>query len=209
MLQEETMRAIKTCGLRIGRKGGFAIESLAALVLVVFTAAVVFFLVSSGVVAVEGSEGASNAPTGSESLLNTQFIPVSQGGTLVAKDMVFCVEKNVDQVCDKAYEREVFYLGEEVHFSFEVVTSAQYGKVELRENYQIYGPDGSLLLSVDDSDDVIYKADTSETLEQVFFHDYFILGYDSPIGDYTLELVMTNPLVNKEAVIRKTVTVFP
>jgi len=190
----------------MGKKGGLAIESLAALVLVVFTSATVFFLVSSGMVAVEGSTGDSGA-SGSESLLNVEFIPVSSGGVLVTQNLKFCGLEELDGVC--TVDRDVFYLGEEVHFSFEVVSSAMNGRIELLENYQVYGPDGSLLLSVDDSDDVLYEARTEESLETVHFHDYFILGDESPIGDYTLELVMKNPLVSKESALRNTVTVLP
>ena len=192
--------------MEFGKKGGLAIESLAALVLVVFTAAGVFFLVSSGMLSVEGSTGSSGSSV-SESLLNVEFIPVSAGGVLVTENFKFCALENLDQICRS--ERDVFYLGEEVHFSFEVISSAMNGRIEVYETYQVYGPDGSLLLSVDDVDDIKYEVTTSESLESIFFHDYFVLGDESPIGEYTLELVMKNPLVSKESAVRKTVTVLP
>ena len=192
----------------VGNKGGLAIESLALLVTVLITSAAVFYLVQSGIVTVEGSGNGAGSASLQDQFLNVEFFPIAQGGTLAIQDFTLCYEDDVNHnslLCDQ--ERELFFVGDQVHFSFQVISSSYLGSIELFENYQLLGPGGDILLDVNAKEDFEFEADADESVEGVFFHDYFILDDSDPVGVYTLELVITNPLIGKEVVLRKEVVV--
>lgn len=190
--------------MKLSKKGGIAVESLVLLVTVLFTSAAVFYLVQSGIVTVEGSTGAVT----SDQFLNVEFLPIEQGGTLAIQEFTLCYNSDINYgslSCDE--ERDLFFLGDEIHFSYEVISSSYLGTIYLTENYRLIGPNDEIILDVAAVNDIEYEAEADEDVELVKFRDYFILGEDEPVGEYTLELIITNTLINKEAVLRKEITV--
>lgn len=190
--------------MKHSKKGGLAVESLLLLVTVLFTSAVVFYLVQSGIVSVEG---ATNSVT-QDQFLNVEFLPIEQGGTLAIQEFTLCYEDDMNYegyYCKE--DRELFFPGDEIHFTYEVISSSYLGSIFLTENYRLLGPDDEIILDVAAVNDIEYESDADEDVELVKFRDYFVLGDDEPIGEYTLELIITNTLINKEAVLRKEITV--
>ena len=182
------------------KKGGVAVESLLLLVTVVFTSAIIFYLIQSGIVAVEGSSGGSAA---SEQFLNVEFLPIEQGGTLAISDFSFCYRDDMNfEKLGCNFDRTLFFVGDEIHFSYEVISSSYLGEIFLTENYRVLGPNDEVILDVAAVNDIEYEAKA-----QVTFRDYFVLGKDERPGEYTLELIITNKLISKEAVLRKKITV--
>ena len=179
----------------INKKGGAAIEILVMLVVVVIASFVILFLVQAGTINVKAD--VEDVP-----LLNTEFIPYGRGGSLVVKEFQFCGIVDTQYQCFD--EKDVFKLGDEVHFRFIVESSTFNGDVMLVENYRLKGPHGKVLLDVDEKNNFNYDLKSDERIEDVYFKDYFIVGVDMPVGEYTLELLMKNPLLNKETTLVKT-----
>lgn len=187
------------------KKGGLAIESLVLLVTVLFTSAAVFYLVQSGIVSVEGS---SDTYAAQDMFLNVEFLPIAKGGTLAIQEFSLCYDEDVnfDKLSCKE-DRELFFPGDEIHFTYQVISSSYLGTISLTENYRLLGPNGEIILDVAAVNDIEYEAIADENVEAVKFRDYFVLGEDEPVGEYTLELIITNTLINKEAILRKKITV--
>lgn len=178
----------------MNNKGKIALEILIVLVIIVLTSGVTLALVNLGILE-------PKAGGGEVSLLNADFIPVGREGYLAVKEFKFCGE--VDERYNCAEEKETFNLGEEVHFRFGVESSTSGGEVMLVENYRIKGPSGKVLLEVDEKNNFYFEVKSKERKEVIAFKDYFRVGFDMPKGEYVLELVMENPLLNKKATLVK------
>ncbi len=191
--------------MALGNKGGLAIESLVLLVVVLFTSAAVFYLVQIGVVSVEGSDSVSSESAAlQDQFLNVEFLPIAKGGTLALQEFTLCYSDDMySEGISCSEERELFFPDGEVHFTYEVISSSYLGEIELTENYRLIGPDDEVILDVSEVSDIEYEASADEEVELVYFHDYFFLGDDVEPGEYTLELIITNTLINKEAVLYK------
>ena len=176
----------------MNRKGRVVKEFLLVLVTIVFTSAIVFTLVSLGVVEVEASSDTT-------SMLNTEFLPFGRGGELVINNFRFCDYESSLSGCWQ--ETEYFYSGDEVHFSFEVISSTYMGDLILVENYQLLGPYGEIILSVEAEDNFYYEIQSKNEKETVYFTDYFILGSDAVPGTYTVNLIINNQLLEKQVVL--------
>lgn len=170
-------------------------ELLLVLVTMVFTSAVVFTIISLSVVEVEASSDTT-------SMLNTEFLPFGRGGELVINNFRFCdYESNLNGCWQ---ENEYFYPNEEVHFFFEVISSTYYGDILLVENYQLLGPSGEVILSVEAKNNYYYEIESNREKETVYFIDYFILGSDAVPGTYTVNLIINNQLLEKQVVLTET-----
>tara|TARA_Y100000310_G_scaffold296736_1_gene329229 strand:+ start:93 stop:656 length:564 start_codon:yes stop_codon:yes gene_type:complete len=180
---------------KINKRGGIAIEILIMLVVVVVTSAIIFLLVSKGVVSVK-------ADAEQEPLLNTEFIPAGRSGSLAIKEFSFCSFVRDDYQC--IGKSKNFPAGKEIYFVFVVESSPHNGQVILVENYRLKDPSGRLLLDVDQKNDFNFEIKSREQKELIAFKDYFILNTEAEKGEYTLELVMENPLLDKKATTVKT-----
>jgi hypothetical protein len=170
-------------------KGGIATEVLVMMVLVVLTSGIILLLVNTGVVTVK-------ADANYEPILNTEFIPSGRGGSLVIKEFKFC--SGVDESYNCIDPKVVFDVGQEVHFRFVVQSSTYDGNVILVENYRVRGPNGDILLDVDSKNDFNFDVKSKDVVERIHFKDFIYSEDGDQKGDYTLELLMVNPLLNKE-----------
>lgn len=187
--QEFVQVKIKYQKNKMDSKGKIATQILIMLVVVVLTSAAVFSLVQAGVIEVRQVEGAS--------VLNTEFIPFMREGTLVIKEFKFCGLVDEDYKCLE--EKELFEAGENIHFRFIVESSAVDGEMMLVENYQLKGPEGNILLGVDEE----YNTYVETESERIYFKDYIIGEAEDQKGEYTLELLVENPLLNKKVTLTK------
>jgi len=172
----------------MNKKGKIVTGILMILVIVVITSAVILLLVKSGVIEVEEKEEVS--------VLDMGFIPYVREGFLAVKDFKFC--GYVDEGYGCLGEGEEFYLGEEVHFKFIVESSTYGGDIMLVENYRVKGPTGEVLLEVDEKNNFYFDVKSKERKELITFKDYFAVGMDLAEGEYSLELLIENPLLNKK-----------
>lgn len=167
------------------------IELFVMLIVVVATSAAILLLIQGGIISVR-------ADTNSEPILNAEFIPMGREGSLVFRDFYFCSYVSEDYQC--IGESNEFELGNEVHFLFVVESSTFNGDLKLVENYRIRNPFGKVILDVGQKNTLHFDTSSSEKIEAVTFKDFFTLGSELPLGEYTLELVLVNPLLDKKVV---------
>ncbi|MBS3169353.1 hypothetical protein J4210_02615 [Candidatus Woesearchaeota archaeon] len=171
-------------------KGTGVIELIIFLIIVVVTSATVLLLIKFNVVEVK-TAGAQ------ESVLNAEFIPYVREGTLVVKEFSFC--RSVDETYNCLGPESVFTFGQPVYYRFGVESSTYQGQIKVVKNYRIKGPSGEVLLDV--GTDQQYQVDvvSNNDREVVLFTDYFVVPAGFPVGEYTFELVVENPLLTKQA----------
>lgn len=175
--------------------------SIGGIVLIVLVAAL---LVGALLLLLFGT-GVFSSSDNDEPILNTEFLPVGRGGTLVVKEFVFC--SFVDERFNCFEKRDTFSLGDEVHFRFVIESSSYEGQLLLVENYRVKKPDGAILLDVEEKNNFHVSRESSSEVETTVFKDYFVLGTSEPEGDYTLELLLENPLLGKKVLLTKHFTV--
>ena len=177
------------------KQGKLAIEILALLILVVFTSATILVLITTGVISV-------NADSQQQSVLNADFIPSGRSGSLVIKEFNFCTF--IDESYNCVGETNQFQLGQEVHFLFAVESSTFQGQIMIVENYRIKDPAGNVILDVNQKDNFNFDTSSKETKELITIKDFFTVNSGSDLGEYTLGLVLENPLLNKQTTLSQT-----
>ncbi len=175
-------------------RGGIITQLLVLLIVIVFTSAVILLLLKTNVLQI-------STETSQEPILNMEFIPIQRSGFLAVKEFDFCAVIYDNYEC--VFPKEFFSPGDEIHFRFVVETSTYNGDVLLIENYRIKGPAGEILLEVDEKDNFHFDLTSKEEKELITFKDYFTLGEGSDVGEYTLELVLENPLLQKKTMVTK------
>lgn len=171
------------------RTGNIAIQVLLLVIVVAVTSAVVLVLVQTGIISI-------NADEEEVSLLDTEFIPVSREGTMTIKEFQFCQMVDEQYTCQE--ERDHFNIGEEVHFRFLAESSTYNGEVMLVENYRLKDPRGNVILDVDEKNNYQFDLQSRQKKESIAFKDYFVLYQGAALGEYTLELMLENPLLSKK-----------
>jgi hypothetical protein len=178
----------------MNKKGKVAMEILVMLVVIVITSAILLLLIQGGIITVKAEN--EQVP-----ILNTEFIPMGREGYLTIKDFKFC--DFVDNNYNCIGESEDFFLGSEIHFVFVVESSTYNGDIMLVENYRIKSPEGNVLLNVDEKNNFNFDITSKERKELITFKDFFIVGSELGESEYTLELVINNPLLNKKTTLVK------
>ena len=179
----------------MNKRGKVITEILVMMIVIMLTSAIILFLVQSGLITVK-AEG-EQAP-----VLNTEFIPLGREGYLAVKDFKFCIY--VDENYNCLLEKDSFFQGDEVHLFFVVESTAAGGKIMLIENYRLKDPSGKVLVDIDAKNNYHFEMSSKDKQEIVSFKDYFTLADDAGPGEYTLELVLENPLLNKKITLSKT-----
>ncbi|MBR9683897.1 hypothetical protein GOV03_05155 [Candidatus Woesearchaeota archaeon] len=175
------------------RNGKVAVQLLVILTVIVITSATVFSLVKSGVVELKEKEGVE--------LIDMEFVPYTREGSLVVEGFKFC--QFVDEKHNCVGEKNTFSLGENIYFRFMVESSTVSGEVQLTENYRLKSPRGEVLLEVDDRYENYLEAVSGDSKGQIYFADYLVSEEGDDKGEYTFELFIKNPLLNKEVVLIK------
>ncbi len=178
-------------------KANLALELLVLLVVVVITSAGVFGLVRAGVLTVKQTTGAS--------VLNADFIPFTREGYLAIQEFEFC--SLVTDQFECVEPRTSFGKEDQIHFRFLLESTPFNGEIMVIENYKVIGPSGETVLDVDEKNNFHVDLRSGKETEQVYFKDYFTLGYNPEPGRYSVSLVLENPLLNKKTTLTKTVMV--
>lgn len=174
---------------RMNKRGKIVTEILVMMVLIVLTSAVILLLVQSGVISVK-------ADVNQADLLNTDFVPYGREGSLVISEFHFCTEVTASFDC--LSPKESFSPGDKVHFFFVAESTTSNGEIIIVENYRLRAPNGDLLLDVEGDANFQFDLTSRERQEEVKFKDYFVVADYLEGGEYTLELVLENPLLNKK-----------
>lgn len=162
------------------------------MVLVVISSSVLLFLINKGVINVKESGQ-------TEPILNADFLPIGREGTVAVKEFAFC--SNVDTNYECINQRSIFQKGDKVYFKFSVETNLYNGEVIIVQNYRLKDSSGKIVLEAEDMDNYQFNARSDKTMEEVMFKDYIITEDGDPSGTYTFELLVKNPLLEKEVTI--------
>lgn len=199
--QQNKLKMLKTEKKNIGffkkKQGKVVVQILVMMILIVLTSAIILALLKFDVI---------NIGSASEdvSVLNSEFVPVGRGGSLAIRDFQFCAY--IDDNYNCVSEGNSFFLGDEVHFQFIVESTTYNGEVLLIENYRVKGPAGEILLEVDDKSNFHFEIKSEEKKESITFKDYFTVGNELPVGEYTVELLLENTLLDKKVTLVKKFT---
>jgi hypothetical protein len=177
------------------KQAKIATEILIVLIIVVFTASFILFLVKSGVVSVEEGQEVN--------FLNAEFIPVSSSSTLAIKDFSFCSSVK-DFVCEQETE---FNFGQEIHFLIAFESSVINNNVAIVENYNIRDNNEKIIFSSQQKEDFFFEYPSGKQKEILPFSDFFTVAYGEE-GEYTLELLIDNPLLDKNIKLVETFTLY-
>ena len=161
-------------------------QLLGLLITVVLTSAGILLLVQAGVITVRAES--------TESVLNTEFIPMGREGYLDLKEFKFCGLVDAQLRC--VNEKSNFKVGEKVYVVFMVESSSYNGQVLLARNYRIRNPAGEVILDVDAKNSYDFDVQSSKEQEVVTFADYFTLTDE--VGEYALDVIVENPLLSKK-----------
>ncbi len=171
-------------------KAASVTELIVLLIIVVVTSATILLLVKFNVLTLK-------VDTNQEPVLNAEFIPYAREGTLVVKEFSFC--RSVDDAYNCLGGGAVFTFDQPVNFRFGVESSTFNGDIKVIKNYRIRGPLGDVLLDVGNDQQYQFDVSSNNDKETVLFKDYFVIPSGLPSGEYTLELVVENPLLTKTA----------
>ncbi len=176
------------------KSGKIDLEILLLMIVIVVTSAAILFLVSSGLIQVKGNVQA-------EPILNAEFIPLGKPGYLALGKFEFC--SFVDENFECLEEKNQFEPSEDVFVRFVVESSTYNGEVALVRNYQITNPLGEIVFEADQKNNYFFEINSPREYEPVVFADYFVLGADAVPGEYTLKVIIKNPLLEKEITVKK------
>ena len=174
------------------KQAKIAVEILIILIVILSSSAVVLYLATEGIIPVKGQT--------QKSMLNTEFLPHVRDGSIALKDFSFC--EDVDKEFNCLSETEDFDFGDEVHFRYVIETATYNGEIKVIKNYRIKAPDGSVIIDAEGDDNFHFDVFSNERKELITFADYFIIN-DGPSGEYTLELILENPLLAKKTTLSK------
>ncbi|SRR3989344_43740 len=174
--------------------GKLALEILIILVVMVFTSALILVLVKSGVIDVKSDVAA-------EPVLNAEFLPLGRMGNVAITDFEFC--SFVDEEFNCLNVQDEFKRDGNVYVRFIVESSTYQGDILLLRNYQIKDPAGEIVLQVDQRNRYTFEVQGGEESERIVFADFFTLDEDAPPGEYTLDIIVENTLLDKKVILSK------
>jgi len=181
----------------MNNQGKLAVQILVVLVIIVLTSTLVMLLINSGAIKIKNTD--------TTSVLNTEFIPYSREGSVVIKEFKFCEYVSSNYSCIN--ETNDFTAGNTVYFYFVVDSSAYNGEIKLVENYKVKSANGTVILDVDTTKSYNLNLKSKNKAETFIFKDY-LFTYPEDIGNYTLDLIVYNPLLEKKTTLSKKFTLF-
>lgn len=169
-------------------------EVFIVLITMVVTSAAILLLVRSGTIEVKEDVVA-------EPVLNAEFLPTGRDGFLAVKDFAFC--SYVDENLNCLARQEEFGKTENVYVWFVVESSVTDGQVMLLRNYKMSDPLGGVVLQAEQGNGYNFELSSGRKTENVVFGEFFILGEDAIAGEYTLDVIIENPLLEKKMTLTK------
>tara|TARA_Y100000310_G_scaffold124700_1_gene123461 strand:- start:76516 stop:77085 length:570 start_codon:yes stop_codon:yes gene_type:complete len=175
------------------KQAKIAMEILIILIVVVFTTALILALVNSGVIKVKQGEEIN--------FLNTDYIPLHHASSFSVSDFEFCYYVE-NFICEPADE---FVFGDDINFLMTIDSSVIDNNVIITENYNVIDPNGQIIFSAEERGDYTFEYPSNQKVASFPFTDYLAIDY-GPAGEYTLEILLTNILLNKEIKLEKKFT---
>ncbi|MEK6939284.1 MAG: hypothetical protein AABX31_01005 [Nanoarchaeota archaeon] len=180
------------------KNGRIEIELFIVLITIVVTSAVMLLLVKSG--AIEVREEAVAEP-----ILNTEFLPSGREGFLAVKDFAFCNYVDADLNC--LSRQNEFGKTENVYVWFVVESSVIDGQIMLLRNHKITDPLGKVVLQNEQKNAYNFELQSSKHAEKAVFADFFVMEEDAVPGEYNLDVIVENPLLNKKVTLTRKFTI--
>ncbi len=175
------------------KKASAMVELLVLLVVAVLSSAVVLLLVRGGVLEVKST------PAEYEQVLNAEFLPYGEAGYLAVKESKLCGFVDTSFRCFD--EKNEFQRGEKVYLVFLVESSTAQGQVQVVRNYRLLDPAGRVLLQLDQRNSYQFVQQSEKDFESVAFADFFATAADNLPGEYVLEVIVENPLLEKKVIL--------
>lgn len=183
---------------KMRKRGRIEIEVFIVLITIVFTSAVILLLVYSGAIKVKEDAAA-------EPVLNAEFLPVGKEGFLAVKQFDFCSEIDENLYCLET--KEEFGKTENMYVRFVVENTVFDHGVILWRNYEIRNPLGEVVLQAEQKNAYNFELSSTKKTENIVFADYFVMGDDAIPGEYILDVIIENPLLEKKITLTKKFTV--
>ena len=179
---------VEAAFLKLNTDGNVALKILSILVIAVITSILVLISVRTGIISVK----AEHEPV---DVLNVRFLPLQNSGNIGIKEFSFCASVDEQFNC---LPKNRFNFGEEVHFKYVIESTVFDGQVMIVKNYRVRSPSGQLLLDAESKDNFYVDVRSEKRTETVTFKDYFTILGVGESGDYALELIIENPLLDKK-----------
>lgn len=176
------------------KEGRIEIELFVVLITIVITSAVILLLVKSGTIEVKDE-------VVTEPVLNMEFLPAGKEGILAVKDFAFC--SYVDENSNCLERQDEFGKDDLVYVWFVVESTVTDGQVLLLRNYEMRNPLGEVVLQAEQKNAYNLELSSRRKTEKVVFGEFFVLGEDTIPGEYTLNVVIENALLNKKITVTK------
>ena len=176
------------------KEGRIEIELFVVLITIVITSAVILLLVKSGTIEVKED-------VVTEPVLNMEFLPAGKEGVLAVKDFAFC--SYLDENSNCITRQEEFSRNELVYVWFVVESTVTDGQVLLLRNYEMRNPLGEVVLQAEQKNAYNLELSSGRKTENVVFGEFFVLGEDIISGEYPLNIIIENALLNKKITVTK------
>ncbi|MBI2572965.1 hypothetical protein HYV86_03850 [Candidatus Woesearchaeota archaeon] len=173
----------------ISNKGSVLVQVAVIAIVAAITTGIMLLLIYVGAFE-ESSDQAQQV-----SLLNTEFIPLGRGGDLQIRQFDFC--KYVDVKFNCYQKTDVFAKGDEIYLRFLVQSSTYDNQIMLVRNYRIVNPQGNIILNLEEKNSYLLEHESTKENEPAAFADYFTLGDNPDLGEYQVEIMVENPLLDK------------
>ncbi len=173
----------------MNKKGGIIAQLLVLLIAVALVSAGMLLLIKFDILKVKGAS--------SESVLNTEFLPMGRQGILVIKEVEFC--DFIDENLECSVLKDEFEQGDNIYVRFVIDTTVVDGAVIAKRNYRILDSSDKVVLQVDEANSLEYEQQTENDLQEIVFADYFTSDEFIP-GKHTVEIIIENPLISKRII---------
>ncbi len=177
-------------------KKGSIIQVFVFLILVLLASGITLVLVQTDVISVKSGSG--------ENVLNADFLPFYRQGELILKEIELCPYVNDDLTCD--FSEEFYEPGSEIFIRFSVDTTPHNGYIMLVRNYRLLDPERKVILELDAKNNVDFEQQSVGEVETVTFVDKLATGFDYDEGEYTLDVIIENRLLDKKITAKETFT---
>jgi hypothetical protein len=178
------------------KKAGITTQVIAILIVVVFTSALILYLINSGIITPKEQNEVD--------VLNTRFLYQRESGELKVNFIKACELVSPDFECIN--ERTDFKFNEQIHFLISVESPSHNGKINLVENYEVKNPTKQVVLSANPKDNFYFEKEVITQSDTILFKDFFVIN-DGESGEYVANFIIQNPMINKHVGVAKSINI--